>query len=223
MQVAVFDLDGTISRRDTLFPYVLRVCLARPARLLRVLLHMPRALLRYFFHGRDRGRLKETLIVAGLSGLTRTEVARRNEQFVRRLLARGVHEEAIRRIAEHRAAGDYLVLMSASPDIYVPAIARALTFNETVCTGVRWRGMTLDGELVTPNRRGEEKLHCVRALRQRHPDRKFVAYGNSASDVDHLAECDRAYVVNGSDAANREAARRNVSIGWPLRSVRTTR
>lgn len=218
MQLAVFDLDGTISRRDTLLPYVFRVCMQHPTRLLRVLRRMPGALLRYLLGGRDRGRLKEALIVAGLSGLARPELARHNEQFVRRLLARGVHEEAIRRIAEHRARGDYLVLMSASPDIYVPAVARALGFNETVCTGVRWRGMTLAGELVTPNRRGEEKLHCVRALRQRHPDRRIVAYGDSASDLVHLTECDRAYLVHGSDAANREAARRNVSIGWPLPS-----
>ena len=51
MQVALFDLDGTITRHDTLFPYVLRVCLRHPGRLLRVLRRMPGALLRYAFAG----------------------------------------------------------------------------------------------------------------------------------------------------------------------------
>jgi len=216
MQVALFDLDGTITRRDTLFPYVMRVCLRHPLRLLRVLRRLPGALLRYAFAGRDRGPLKEALIVSGLGGLSRGELSRLNEGFVARLVTGGVHPEAVARINEHRANGDYLVLMSASPDIYVPAIARALGFNETICTGVRWEGMLLRGELVTPNRRGEEKRQCVQMLRTRHSGAKIEAYGNAASDLPHLEACDRAHLVNASDAALREAAHHNVEIGWPL-------
>jgi phosphatidylglycerophosphatase C len=215
MQLALFDLDGTLTRRDTLFPYVLGICLRRPGRLLRVLAAMPGALLR-FLRDRDRAALKETLIVSALRGLTRADIARANERFVPRLLARGMHPEAMGQLAAHRAAGDYLVLMSASPDLYVPAAARALGFNETICTGVKWDGMLLDGELVTENRRGEEKRRCVEQLRTRWPKTTLVAYGNSESDLEHLRVCDRAYLVNGADRAIREAARLNVAVGWPM-------
>jgi len=215
MHIAVFDLDGTITRRDTLFPYVLGVCLRHPVRLLRMVAKMPAALLRYAFQGRDRGRLKEALIVATLEGLTRAELGQRAAGLVKRLADSGLHEEALACIAEHRRRGDYLVLMSASPDIYVPVIARALGFAETICTGVRWDGMTLRGELVTENRRGEEKVRCLQGLRQRYPKHKFAAYGNSASDVPHLKLCEGGHLVNGDDDAIREAARANVSIGWP--------
>jgi phosphatidylglycerophosphatase C len=217
MQLALFDLDGTITRRDTLFPFVLGICLRRPWRLLRVLVAMPPALTRYFFKDRDRGRLKQALIVAGLGGMDRAELAQATRRFVSRLRAR-MHPEALARIEAHRAAGDYLVLMSASPDIYVPGIARALAFNETICTGVRWDGMRLCGELVTENRRGEEKRRCVEQLRQRMPGCKIAAYGNSAADVAHLQVCDHGYLVNGGSRAVREAARANVAIGWPLGS-----
>jgi len=216
MHVAVFDLDGTITRHDTLFPYVMRVCLRHPSRLWRVLKRMPGALLRYAFGGRDRGPLKEALIVSGLGGLSRTELARSNDRFVAKLVERGMYQEALLRISEHRAAGDYLVLMSASPDIYVPAIARALGFNETICTGVRWEGMVLRGELVTANRRGEEKKHCIEVLRSRHAGKRIEAYGNSASDLPHLDVCDRAHLVNADDATLREAAHHKVEIGWPM-------
>lgn len=215
MQLALFDLDGTITRHDTLVPYLCRICVRRPHRLLRVLAALPGTLYRYAFHGRDRGALKQDLIVAGLGGLSRGEVARFNEGFVRNLLASGLHDEARRQIEQHRAHGDYLVLMSASPDLYVPAIARALGFNETICTGVRWDGMILDGELVTPNRRDEEKVLCLDALRRRHPDTKIVGYANSASDLAHLVLCDRSYLVNGSHDAIARTARTNVAIGWP--------
>lgn len=216
MQLAIFDLDGTLTRRDTLFPYVMGICLRRPLRLARVLMAMPAAYLRFLVRGHDRAALKEALIVSGLGGLSRADVAHANDRFVPRLLANGMHPEALARLAAHRAAGDYLVLMSASPDLYVPAIARALGFNETICTGVKWDGMLLVGELTAENRRGEEKRRCVEQLRTRWPKSTLVAYGNSASDLAHLRICDRAFLVNGADRAIREAARLNVSVGWPL-------
>src|SRR5262245_19490508 len=61
MRIALFDLDGTLTRHDSLFPYVLGFCLRHPLRLPR-LLSMPWHALRYLFAGRDRGALKEALI-----------------------------------------------------------------------------------------------------------------------------------------------------------------
>jgi phosphatidylglycerophosphatase C len=214
-RIALFDLDGTLTRRDTLFPYLVGFGVRRPLRLLRLFARLPGALFHYAFSGRDRGQLKEALITASLQGVTRAEIARWNDRFVPRLLDKGMLPQALRQAATHRARGDYLVLMSASPDLYVPAIARALGFNETICTAVRWDGMSLNGELLTPNRHGEEKLNCVLALRQRHADVPITAYGNSASDLPHLGACEHPYLVNGDPEAVREAARIGVHIGWP--------
>jgi len=215
-RIALFDLDGTLTRRDTLMPYLLGFGVRAPMRLLRLLVCLPGALFHYAFHGRDRGDLKETLITAALAGSTRAQIAGWNEKFVPRLLRAGMHSQALKQVAAHRARGDYLVLMSASPDLYIPAIARALGFNETICTAVRWDGMILNGELLTPNRRGEEKLQCVLALRRRHIDVPITAYGNSASDLPHLGACEHPYLVQADPHAVREAARIGVQIGWPL-------
>ena len=220
MRIALFDLDGTLTRRDSLLPYVLGFCLRHPRRL-PLLLVMPWHVLRYLFVHRDRGELKQAFIMAGLAGASRDEIARWNQRFVARLLERGMHREALERLAMHRARGDYLVLMSASPDLYVPAVARALRFNETICTGVRWNGMVLSGELTTANRRAEEKLRGVEALRARHDGSHITAYGNSASDVIHLRACDSAHLVNARPSAALEAARAGVAVGWPFESAGT--
>jgi phosphatidylglycerophosphatase C len=220
MRIALFDLDGTLTRRDTLVPYVLGFCLHHPLRLPR-LITLPWQVLRYLFVHRDRGQLKQALIVAGLRGASREEIAHWNRRFVARLLRTGMHADALQRLAVHRASGDYLVLMSASPDLYVPTIARELRFNETICTGVRWDGMILAGELTTANRRGEEKLHGVQALRERYAGAHISAYGNGTSDVIHLRACESAYLVNGSSRATLEAARAGVAIGWPFHSGAT--
>jgi phosphatidylglycerophosphatase C len=218
MRIALFDLDGTLTRHDSLAPYVLGFCLRHPLRLPR-LLAMPWHVLRYVFVHRDHGELKQAFIVTTLAGASRDEIARWNRRFVARLLDRGMHPEALERLAMHRARGDYLVLMSASPDLYVPAVARALGFNETICTGVRWNGMLLSGELTTANRRAEEKLHGVEALRARYDDSQITGYGNSASDVIHLRACDSAHLVNASPRAALEAARAGVAVGWPFETA----
>ena len=98
------------------------------------------------------------------------------------------------------------MLLSASPDLYVPRIARLLGFERTLCTELLWQGNRLDGGLKTANRRGEEKLRCLDTLRGEYPNIRIVAYGNSGSDLLHMRRADRALLVNGSAAARRRAA-----------------
>lgn len=204
MQLAIFDLDGTITRHDSLVPYVLRFLGRNPWRLPRLLGALP-AVLRYLFD-RDRGALKSGLIRSALGGVSRQRLREWNAMFIPALLERGTFANARERIERHRAAGDRLVLMSASPDLYVPEIGQALGFVETICTRLRWKGDRLDGRLASANRRGEEKSRCLAELRSRHPGLEVSAYGNSASDIDHLARVEHGVLVNGSAAARREAA-----------------
>lgn len=190
-----FDLDGTISRRDTLLPYVTGYVLRRPWRAWRLLAVLPQ--LAAFVAGRgDRGSLKGALIHAGMGGASPEEIALWTEAFLPRLLAGGLHPDAVAAIEAHRRAGDHLVLMSASVDLYVPEIARRLGFSEAVCSGVRWDADRLDGRLATPNRRDEEKARCFREIAARHPGTATVAYGNTASDLPHMLLADRAVMVN---------------------------
>lgn len=107
-----------------------------------------------------------------------------------------------------------MVLLSASPDLYVPKIGLMLGFERALCTELEWQGERLDGGLKTPNRRGEEKLHCLAWLREQYPGSPVIAYGNSASDLDHLRQADRALLVNGNSAARRLAAKWNIAVSY---------
>jgi phosphatidylglycerophosphatase C len=205
MQLAVFDLDGTITRHDTLVQYMLGFLKSRPWRLLGFLPALP-TIVRYLLGQVDRGALKASVMHWTLGGTTRQQIDAWTARFVPRLLARGVFKDAMERIATHRRNGDVLVLMSASPDLYVPAIARELGFNESTCTGIRWNGDRLDGSLTTPNCRGPEKARRLETLRAKHPPMPVVAYGNAESDLDHLRLADRGVLVNGSAEARAHAA-----------------
>ena len=204
-RIAVFDLDGTITRRDTMLPY-LGGWLRRHPRRLRRLWALPGPLLR-FIVDQDRGRLKSALIRLAMGGAARCEVEDWSRAFVAGMDERQLCPGALAALARHRADGDRLLLLSASVDLYVPALAERMGFDEVICTGVAWRGDALDGALTTPNRRAAEKLRCVRELRSRHPGASCAAYGNARSDLAHLAAVEQPLLVNAGWRVRRIAGR----------------
>lgn len=211
-RLVVFDLDGTLTRHDTLLPYLGGFALRHPRRWPRLWRLLPAAL-DYLMRGRDRGRLKARVIRAVMGGEDRRTVDAWSETFVQRLNpSRTFHAAALAALAAHRSKGDRLVLLSASPDLYVPRIGRRLGFERTVCTEVRFEGERLEGSLLTANRRGEEKVACLAALRALYPGHRVVAYGNSASDLPLLAQADRGVLVNGGGRLDRAAVAQGVAV-----------
>jgi phosphatidylglycerophosphatase C len=193
--LAVFDLDGTITRRDSFGPFLWGYLWRRPWRLARAPLAFPAAA--RFLLDRDRGALKGTIIHALLGGAKRASIARWAERYVAELLAVGLYAEALAAIAMHRNRGDRLLLMSASTDLYIPLIGRALGFDEIICTEVRWRSDDrLDGRLSSANCRGEEKRRCLAAVIARDAPGRLYAYGDSRADLLHMQLVQEAYLIN---------------------------
>jgi phosphatidylglycerophosphatase C len=200
-----FDLDETITRHDTLLPFALRYMLVRRPWRLPLLLCVVPSVLNWILGRGDEGPVKQAFVKATLGGSRRSDIEAWTARFVPDVIARGTFADALKKVSEHRSRGDYLVLMSASTDLYVPVIGRVLGFNETICTGVRWDGDRLDGTLTTPNRKGAEKARCFTALHERHPGLTTTAYGNSSTDLPHLRLADHGVLINGSKAAQRAA------------------
>jgi phosphatidylglycerophosphatase C len=208
--VAVFDLDGTLTWRDTLLPFLAGFLRRHPRRMLR-LWRLPFASLSFLVRNRDRGLLKSEVIRMVMGGATRRLIDDHAARFVEALLRRHrLRSAGLAMLEAHRTAGDHLVLLSASPDLYVPRIGSSLEFERTLCTELEWQGERLVGTLKTANRRGIEKLHCLAWLRTQYPGVPIVAYGNSASDLDHMRRADRALLVNGNAAARAAAARSGI-------------
>ena len=209
--VALFDLDGTLTWRDTLLPYLTGFLLRRPWRVAR-LWGAPYALYRFWLD-RDHGALKSQMIHMIMGGAPRRVIEAWSEHFVAALKPRNRFRPLGLAVVEaHRSAGDRLVLMSASPDLYVPKIGQLLGFERTLCTEILWDGERLDGRLASANRRGEEKARCLEWLRQQYRGVPIIAYGNSSSDLDHMRAADRALLVNGSLEARRLARQSNIEV-----------
>jgi phosphatidylglycerophosphatase C len=164
------------------------------------------ALLRFAIGKADHGELKGALLHCALGGLSREYLAAWTACYVPRLIRGGMFAEGLAEVSRHREAGHHLVLMSATVDLYVPAIAEGLGFDEWVCSRVRWHGDRLDGRLDGPNIRDREKAQCLRTLIARFPRRRIMGYGNSRPDLAHLRLVDKAVLVNAGARLRQAAA-----------------
>jgi phosphatidylglycerophosphatase C len=211
-RVALFDLDGTLTWRDTLLPFLGGFAIRHPARWLCLWRLVP-AIVGYAIN-RDRGLLKSRIIRAVMGHAYRSTVNDWAAHYVADLMPRRAFRPTALSVLEaHRRVGDRLVLLSASPDLYVPRIGELLGFERTLCTEVAWAQDRLDGTLRTANRRGEEKSRCLAWLRTQYPGLEVVAYGNSCSDLPHMRQADAALLVNANAAARREAVAAGVPVG----------
>jgi HAD superfamily hydrolase (TIGR01490 family) len=198
MTLVVFDLDGTIARRDTFVPFVFGFLRRRPWRIPRLLLALP-SLLAFVLGLGNRGTLKGALLHAAMGGVKREDVDRWSTVHASRVVDKGLFKDALAAIRSHLEKGHYLVLMSASVDCYVQRIGVALGFHETICTTVVWnrKSNTLDGHLQGSNIRGEKKAQQFQQLVSRLHPRDSTAYGNSQADVAHMLLATRGVYVNG--------------------------
>lgn len=191
MIVAAFDFDGTLTQHDSLLPFLrqLRGSLRLTAALLR---HGPELALMLAGRG-DRDEVKAALLSDVLAGVPLEEAAGLGERYAEELVGR-LRPDALARLREHQALGHVVVIVSASPAIYLRPLAQRLGVDDVLATELEVAGGVLTGRLDGGNCRAAEK---ERRLRAWLAGREVVvhAYGDSDGDRELLAMADHAYWV----------------------------
>ena len=206
--VAIFDFDGTLTRRDTLLPF-LRYLLGTPAFLVRLLAALP-VLAAMALHLVGRDRAKEKVLRLFLRGLPAEELARRGAEFARVMLPRLIRPAALEQLAWHREHGHRCALASASLDVYVDPWARAAGFDDVACTALEHDGAgRATGRLAGANCRAGEKLRRLEALYGDLRELIAYGYGDTRDDRPFLERCThpkyRPFRVPGAAPAAGEA------------------
>jgi phosphatidylglycerophosphatase C len=183
--VAAFDFDGTLTRRDTLVPFLATV--VGPGKVARAL-GAESARLALAAAGRgNRDATKERVLTRVLAGLAYAEVEAAGRTFGAELARSAITPDGRERIAWHRGEGHELVIVSASLDVYLDEVARELGIAHVLCTGLLVdEGGRCTGGLRGANCRGAEKAIRLRALLG-DDDVELWAYGNSRGDDEMLA------------------------------------
>jgi phosphatidylglycerophosphatase C len=210
--IAVFDLDGTLTQRDTFRQFLLLCLRRRPLRWLRCW-HLPADLALFAFGRRDNAWLKTRFLGAVLGGAA-TELETLAQDIIDRVMATGMRPGAVAALRRHQAAGHRTLLLSASPDIYVTAFAARLGFDDCICTiAERDAGGRLTGRLDGDNCYGEEKRRRLeRFLGATRRTLHVIAYADQLSDLALMRWADAAVLVNPSPRARQAVAGTDIAV-----------
>ena len=187
--VAAFDLDGTLTRRDTLLPFLQRLC--GTTAVMRSLAPEWSSVPAAARGTIDRDALKARVLARLLAGWQAVEVVEAAEDYAEHVVTARLRDDTTERVRWHREQGHRLLIVSASPELYVGPVAAALGFEAALATRLEVFDGRLTGRLVGANVRGAEK---VRRLAEHLGDTPVTvwAYGDSAGDDDMLAFADHA-------------------------------
>lgn len=189
--VAAFDLDGTLTRGGSMWPFLVAVRSLGPVAWAAVSV-APLLALAALLGGRWADDAKEALMRRTLAGLAADDVSVQAAAFGRRHFSRRRRSDVVGRLEQHRRQGHRVVVVSASPELYVSAVADMLGADAVIATRM---AVGSDGRLTGGysgrNCRGSQKLERLQRWTDAHAPGALVwAYGNSAGDRCLLAGAD---------------------------------
>ncbi len=195
--VVAFDVDGTLTTRDCVVPFLRR--LAGRARLAGGVALRPAAMTNALIR-RDRDRFKAVAMRAAFAGRTAATVEGLGADFARTVHGEWLRSDTAGRLAWHTAQGHHVVLVSASLGSYLHPLGELLGVDDVLCTeAVLGDDGRFTGAMVGANCRGPEKVRRLHAWMDQQELRgaRLWAYGDSAGDREMLAAADHRFLVKG--------------------------
>jgi phosphatidylglycerophosphatase C len=195
--LAAFDFDGTLTEGGSVFGFLTALA-GRPAVLSASLALAPRLAHAALAGGTVADRTKELLFERVLAGVDAGRAETVAATFARHHLDRHLRADVRKRLDWHRHQGDRVVIVSASPELYVRVAAEQLGADGVIATRLAVNGgSALTGRYEGENCRGDEKLRRLRRWIDdsgHSPDRVW-AYGNSRGDLKMLHAADVGVAV----------------------------
>ena len=216
--LAIYDMDRTITRRATYTPFLIHCATQRSRWRLALAPAVVLSMTAFGLKAIDRARLKEInhRLLLGYA-LGDDELKPLVESFAEKTIRENIQPGAIRAIARDRAEGRRLVMATASYALYVDAIAERLGFDDVIATrSVRGSDGRLIARIDGDNCYGPAKLIMIEKwVNEENIDRAAAHvrfYSDHGSDAPAFEWADEACAVNPNRALRTLATRR----GWQV-------
>jgi len=188
--LAVFDFDGTITKRDTL-PVFIRFAVTLTHLLTGSLFMAPFVLL-FKLKVIPNYKAKERLFKTFFAGLSIDKFNTLSRDFVANI-EQIVNPVALEKVKWHQQMGHEVIIISASVENWISPWANKYGIKTVLATGLQLKNDTITGNFLTKNCHGAEK---VNRLLEKYPEREgyvLYAYGDSNGDKELLALADHAF------------------------------
>ena len=218
MDVAIFDLDRTLTKVSTYTPFLLFAAFHRAPWRLPLFVFWIFAMAGYVLGIYKRKQLKEIgfLLMIGRR-ISADDLQVLSAKFARRVARQNLLADAVARVEAERSNGAMLMLATASPEFYAREIALLLGFDCLVATQpVRLPDGQISYRIEGENCYGAAKRDriekaCAADTRLARA-KSYRFYSDSASDAPTLFWASRAVAVNPGRSLRKLA----VQNGWDV-------
>ncbi len=197
MQKIIFtDLDGTLTLKDTYTKFILQNL--KLGVVLKNLPTLAMMLIRHklkVYNDDDVKMVTFSMFFTGYDRETPLDGFAESAQW---------NHKVLRRIEEKRKEGYKVIIVTASPDIYVDYVCNYLGYDGYICTKTVDAGRYLDGAFDGKVCNFEEKPKRILEFLDGKKPEHTISYGNSAGDFAMLEFCDESYFVNKLDIKRYE-------------------
>lgn len=187
--VAAFDFDGTLTHRDSLFPFLLYV--AGPLKFSLKLVTLLPSLSLYALGLLRNDIAKQIVLRRFLANMDIGTIDQYAMQFAAMKLPALLSSDAMQRLEWHLQQGHRCVVVSASLENYLRPWANKAGFNDILGSKLVIQAAgTVSGNLQGENCFGPEKMRRLQALLGPREGYILYAYGDSRGDKELLSAAD---------------------------------
>lgn len=188
--LAVFDFDGTITTKDTMFDFIsfyhskskliLGLCILSPILIL------------YKIGVISNSSAKQKLLAFFFKGEKEEYFDKRCREYASKINLI-VRPKAIDKIKQHQAEGHLVIIDSASIDKWIEPWAKSIGINIVIATKLEVKNGIFNGRLASKNCYGKEKVNRLLELFSGENIYKMYAYGDSRGDKELLKIADHSF------------------------------
>ena len=191
--IAAFDFDGTITTSDGLKAFVLHT--VGIARFVAAGVLAGPQLIGMAAGRCDRGVAKAAFLRHALRGVSRARLEQAARTFCESRLPEIIRPEMIDRIRAHQALGHEVVLVSASPSLYLRIWAsQTAGIRHVLSTQLELDDHGFTGRFTGKNCWGPEKVERLTAWWRDQPPATLFDYGDSRGDREMAERADVAWI-----------------------------
>jgi phosphatidylglycerophosphatase C len=184
MTLVLFDFDGTLTKRDTLLPFIHHTC--GSLRFYTGMLLMLPFLGAYAAGIISAHDAKTRVLRFFFKRRSKAEIESAGETFCKEKLPALLRPDGMALLKAHLAEGNEVAVVSASCEPWVKPFCVQEGIG-CICTGMEFdREEKFTGRLCTPNCKGEEKPRRIREVYELARYSRIIAYGDSPADLPML-------------------------------------
>ena len=197
-KLAIFDVDYTLTKRETLFEFYLFMMKKNP----RLIGHLPRSLkgvFLYMFKVYDAHKAKENFI-RFIDGIEEAKMKELVKEFYEKRLSKILYEDAINMIRKLKSEGCKIYLISASAEFYLNELYNIKEVDKIIGTRFKCEGGKHITTIEGINCKGQEKVtRLMEVLKNEGIEVDFknsYMFSDSLSDLPLFNLVGNPYLIN---------------------------